>query len=219
MKSSPGHIRYFRNVPNLTKGLSANLQGKGALWLSLASKHTNKLRTVQFLRSANEPSTQFKASCSVCSKKVNNTSKSIPCPNCYHFIHKKCCQLTQTEINDLKKSYNIWECLNCAASKFPLAHVDDDDIHLNAFNSNCKYNPKRKTSNDLKEYQQQKLVINFRSETDSLFQSPGEEFDDLFNEFHGLEPDFKYYDNAQFHTMKEKLTNPFSILHTNICSL
>ena len=81
------------------------------------SKHTNKLRTVQFLRPTKEPSIQFIASCSVCTKKVGNTSKSIPCPNCKHFVHKKCCQLTQTEINDLKKSHNIWECPTCTASK------------------------------------------------------------------------------------------------------
>ena len=97
--------------------------------------------------------------------------------------------------------------------------MDDDEIHLDAFNSNCKYHSKLKIAEVRKAYQQQKLVINYRSQTDSYFQSPGDEFDNFFNEFQGLEPDFKYYDNQQFHKMKEKLTNPFSILHTNICSL
>ena len=184
-----------------------------------ATKHSNKFRTLKFLPSAKKTNNQYLASCSVCSKKVNNTSKSIPCPNCNHFVHKKCTKLTNTEINDLKRSHNIWECLSCSATKFPLANVDEDEIHCIAFNSNCKYNPKRNADHDAKTHHQQKLVINYRSQTDSLFKSPGDEFDDLFNEFHGLEPDFKYYDNQQFHRMKEKLSNPFSIVHTNICSL
>ena len=98
-----------------------------------------------------------------------------------------------------------------------MASVDEDEIHLNSFNSNWKHFGKRNT--DLKTYNQQKLVINYRSQTDSFFQSPGDEFNDFFNEYHGLEPDFKYYDNHKFHSMSEKLTNPFSIIHTNICSL
>ena len=108
--------------------------------------------------------------------------------------------------------------LNCKISKFPLAQVDDDEIHLDAFNSNYK-NSKQNLADARKTYQQQKLVINYRSQTDSLIQSPGDEFDNFFSEFQGLEPDFNYYDNQQFHKMKEKLTNPFSILHSNICSL
>ena len=180
------------------------------------AKHTNKLRTINFQSSA-KIANKIIPTCSVCLKAVANTSKSIPCPSCNHFIHKKCCQLKQDEINDLKRSPNMWECLSCTANKFPLASVDEDEIHLNSFNSNWKYFGKR--NNDLKTYNQQKLVINYRSQTDSFFQSPGDEFDDLFNEYHGLEPDFKYYDNHKFHSMSEKLTNPFSIIHTNICSL
>ena len=160
-----------------------------------ATKHSNKFRTLKFLPPAKETNNQYLALCSVCSKKVNNTSKSIPCPNCNHLVHKKCTKLTNTEINDLKRSHNIWECLSCSASKFPLANVDEDEIHCIAFNSNCKYNPKHNADHDAKTHHQQKLVINYRSQTDSLFKSPGDKFDDLSNEFQGLEPDFKYYDN------------------------
>ena len=74
------------------------------------NKHTNKLCTINFLP-PKKPNDEYIDSCSVCSKKVNNTSKAIPCPDCKHFIHKKCCQLTQSEMNDLKRSFNIWECL------------------------------------------------------------------------------------------------------------
>ena len=116
------------------------------------------------------------------------------------------------------KDHNVWECLSCTASKFPLASVDEDEIHLNSFNSNWKFFSSNRTS-ELKAHNQQKLVINYRSQTDSFFKSPGDEFDELFNEYHGLEPDFKYYDNHKFHSMTDKLTNPFSVIHTNICSL
>ena len=94
-----------------------------------ATKHMKKFRTLNLLPSAKKIDHQYITSCSVCSKKVNNTSKSIPCPNCNHFIHKKCCKLTNSEIIDLKRSHNIWECLSCSASKFPLANVDEDEIH------------------------------------------------------------------------------------------
>ena len=53
------------------------------------TKHTNKLRTLNFQPPDMKPNNQYTASCSVCLKNVNNTNKSIPCPNCKHFIHKK----------------------------------------------------------------------------------------------------------------------------------
>ena len=46
-----------------------------------------------------------------------------------------------------------------------------------------------------------------------------EDFDDNFDNYHTLKPDFKYYDTHQFHTMKDKTKDTFSLLHTNICSL
>ena len=77
---------------------------------SLATaKHTNKLRTINFQPSV-KTNNEIIPTCSICRKAVVNTNKSIPCPTCNHFIHKKCCQLKQDEINDLKRSYNVWEC-------------------------------------------------------------------------------------------------------------
>ena len=181
-------------------------------------KHENKLRTISFPPSVAIARDPFLPSCSVCQKIVNNTRKSIPCPTCRHFIHKKCCRLTQAEINDLKRSPNFWECVSCTKDKFPMVDMDEDEIHLNSFNSNWTCECKRKTAKP-EVSRQHKLVLNYKSQTDSLFQSPGDEFDELFNEFHGLEPDFKYYDNHEFHSMKDKLKNPLSIIHTNISSL
>jgi hypothetical protein len=66
---------------------------------------------------------------------------------------------------------------------------------------------------------QQKLVLSYKNDTDTSFRSPGEEFDLQFDTCYSLEPDFKYYDTHDFHSLKDKLVNPFSVLHTNICSL
>ena len=182
------------------------------------NKHENKLRTTNFPPSAAKANEPFSPSCSVCQKNVNKTKKAIPCPTCQNFIHKKCCRLTQAEINDLKRSHNYWECVNCLKQKFPMVDMDEDEILLNSFNSNWTCECKHKTAKPAVS-RQHKLVLNYKSQTDSFFQSPGDEFDELFNEFHGLEPDFNYYDNHEFHSVKDKLTNPFSIIHTNICSL
>ena len=46
-----------------------------------------------------------------------------------------------------------------------------------------------------------------------------EEFDENFDLYHSLKPDFNYYDFNQFHDLKNRARNPFSLLHTNICSL
>ena len=67
---------------------------------------------------------------------------------------------------------------------------------------------------------QQKLVLNYKNETsDSSFRSPEDEFDFQFDKFYALEPKFKYYDTHEFHNLKNKITNPFSVFHTNISSL
>ena len=67
---------------------------------------------------------------------------------------------------------------------------------------------------------QQKLILNYKNDTsDSHFRPPGDEFDLEFETSFALEPNFKYYDTHEFHLLKNKLTNPFSLLHTNICSL
>ena len=44
-------------------------------------------------------------------------------------------------------------------------------------------------------------------------------FNDNYNAFHTLKPNFKYYETHEFHSIKETHDNSFSLLHTNICSL
>ena len=70
------------------------------------------------------------------------------------------------------------------------------------------------------QHHMEKLVLNFKSDpSDSFFISPGDEFDTQFDTSFALHPQFKYYDTHDFHILKNKVTNSFSVLHTNICSL
>ena len=52
------------------------------------TKHENKLRTYNFCALDAKQNEPYIPSCSVCQKSVNNTTKSIPCPTCRHYIHK-----------------------------------------------------------------------------------------------------------------------------------
>ena len=92
---------------------------------------------------------------------------------------------------------------------------------MSAFNSNwkcgCNKKPVKKTGDE--DIQQEKLILNYKKDTDSNFTTPGDDFDLQFDTYYALEPKFKYYDTHEFHQLKDKLTNPFSIIHTNICSL
>ena len=141
---------------------------------------------------------------------------AIPCQTCMCLIHKTCSNLKDKVIEELMHDPNIWECPSCA-SELPFSKVDDIDIFLDSFNSNWTCNCKSKrhrympspVSNEFK------LIIN-RLDDDKKFI---EDFDENFDNYHTLKPDFKYYETHQFHTMKNKTKDTFSLLHTNICSL
>ena len=153
---------------------------------------------------------------------MTNENKAIPCPTCNHLIHKSCCNLSQSQIINFKRSKNIWECPKCASDKFPFADMEDNEILLNSFNSNWNCNCKYANATELNDeiLHQQKLILNYKNDTsDSFFRSPGDEFDFQFDSYYALEPKFNYYDTHDFHILKDKLTNPFSVIHTNISSL
>ena len=60
---------------------------------------------------------------------------------------------------------------------------------------------------------QQKLILNYKTDTsDSLYRSPGDEFDLEFETSFALEPDFKYYDTHEFHLLKEFQVSSFKNL-------
>ena len=184
-------------------------------------KHSNKFRNIGFHPEPGDTVMRFNKKCRVCLK-MTNENKSIPCPTCKHLIHKSCCNLNQSQIINFRRTKNVWECPKCAGDKFPFSNIDDDEILLNSFNSNwncnCKYKLPRKRTDEI--IHQQKLVLNYKNDTsDSYFRTPEDEFDFHFDSFYALEPNFRYYDTHDFHILKDKLTDPFSIFHTNISSL
>jgi hypothetical protein len=63
-----------------------------------------------------------------------------------------------------------------------------------------------------------KLILDNRND-DTYNATYLEDFDENFDRYHSLKPDFKYYETEQFHNMKDKIKDSFSLLHTNICSL
>ena len=188
-------------------------------------QHPNKLRSISYKRlpsRLNDTMCLFDTRCLVCSKIVNNSNKAIPCPTCKHLIHKTCSSLNQSQIINFKRTKNIWECPQCSADKFPFTNIENDEILLNSYNSNwkclCKEKRAKPLTNEVSH--QQKLVLNYKQDTnDSFFRSPEDEFDFQFDSYYALEPNFRYYDTHEFHALKDKLSDPFSVLHTNISSL
>ena len=185
------------------------------------SKHPNKLRTLNTSCHKNAyliPLLKYNTQCNVCFNKVNLPNAAIPCPSCNHLIHKKCTKLTPNIISQLKQNLNVWECSTCTNDKFPFSETEDVDIFLNSFNSNwtcgCKTNIKPFVPSP--ESAQFKLILTQNVDTNDH----NMDFDENYNAYHSLKPDFKYYETHEFHAMKEKLVdNSFSLLHTNICSL
>ena len=187
-------------------------------------RHDNRLRNLRlhYSNAVRDVMGTPNANCKVCEKKILHTNKAIPCPSCNHFIHKKCSGLDQSQIIRFKRTKNVWECPHCMQDKFPFTDIDNDDLSLSTFNSNwdCRCKTRPVPSNMDANIHQQRLVLNYMNDSsDSHFTPPGEEFDLQFESFYSLEPDFKYYDTHEFHQLKDKLINPFSALHSNICSL
>ena len=184
-------------------------------------RHPNQLRSIHnSLHATKVP--KFDETCNVCSKKVVQKNSAIPCPSCRCLTHKKCSNLSQKDIDDLKVNKNLWECPTCMSDKFPFMTADDADIYMDSFNSNWTCNCKTKTQKYVpspisNEY---KLILNSHDENDHKYDDMYlEDFDENFDQYHSLKPDFKYYETHQFHTMTEKVKNSFSVFHTNISSL
>jgi hypothetical protein len=100
--------------------------------------------------------------------------------------------------------------------------ADDVDIYMDSFNSNWTCGCKNKTQKYVpspvsNEY---KLILNNHDKIDHKYDDMYlEDFDENFDLYHSLKPDFKYYETHEFHMMKEKINNSFSVFHTNISSL
>ena len=103
--------------------------------------------------------------------------------------------------------------------KFPFVYLSDEDIQSISFNSNfpCKC---QKT---LPSHINQPIYVfeyTFRQHDDgkenNIIDYNDQQLDNL-----RVRPDFKYYQNHEFHKLSQNLkkNKTLSILHTNICSL
>ena len=182
-------------------------------------RHPNQFRSIHRVNPNSGPPV-FNTRCNVCQKIVHKVDSAIPCPCCMCLIHQSCSKLKNKEIQDHKNNRNAWECPTCYSDKFPFMLADDVDLHMLTFNSNWKCQCKTKTPKFLpspvsNEY---KLILN-RYESNDKADLYLEDFDENFDLYHSLKPDFKYYETHDFHTMKDGVKNTFSVFHTNIRSL
>ena len=188
-----------------------------------SARHPNQLRSIHSTHTQNdnqEPT--YSNKCNVCSKTVDRPNTAIPCPSCNCLTHKTCSKLKQKDIDYFKGNRNLWECPSCYNNKFPFMNTDDENIHIDTFNSNWSCNTCKTTTQKYipcavsNEY---KLILSNYDNDHKHNDLYMEDFDENFDLYHSLKPDFKYYETHQFHTMKEKVKNPFSLFHTNISSL
>ena len=99
--------------------------------------------------------------------------------------------------------------------------MDDIDIFVDSFNSNwtcgCKSRTRKYIPSPVSnEY---RLIINHHNTDEKYNDIYLEDFDVNFDLYHSLKPNFKYYETHQFHSVKDKTINTFSLFHTIICSL
>ena len=202
-----------------------NLPPKKILSLSFNSlvlnRHPNQFRRLHISLNENPCTDQvYCLQCQCCANKITKPSSAIPCPSCKCLIHQSCSKLKKREIEQMKQTTNVWECPHCTSGKFPFSSTDDIDLYLDAFNSNWTgtslFKPQRyipsPTSDEFK------LILN-RHDDLKFNDAYCEDLEENFDTYHSLKPDFKYYETHEFISMKDKMTNSFSLLHTNICSL
>ncbi len=90
-----GKIFPFQNLNdvNLSKELDACCTKSVASWHSIIKSKAG-----------------YGKSCSVCKKFIHVAKMSIPCGNCKHLIHKKCANLNNFSINNIRSHLKAWEC-------------------------------------------------------------------------------------------------------------
>ena len=154
-------------------------------------------------------------------KTNNKLDKSFVCKTYQTPIHKKCLELRLSEICDIKisKTETHWECQTCMSDKFPFTLVENKMIVQNTFNSSfsCKCQTSFKY-----ETRKPEFAFKYRINDGDHERSYGNIIDNndaILDDF-VLQPNFKYYDNHEFHKLSKHLhqTNDFSLFHINICS-
>ena len=154
-------------------------------------------------------------------KTNSKIDKSFVCKICQTPIHKKCLGLILSEICDIKnsKTETDWECQICISDKFPFTLVENKVIVQNTFSYSfsCKCHTSRKY-----EIGRPEFIFRYR-----IYDSDHERSYGSINNNNAmldnfvLQPNFKYYDNHEFHNLSKHLhqTNGFALFHTNIYSL
>ena len=106
------------------------------------------------------------------------------------------------------------------SDKLPFTAVENKVIVQNTFNSS--FSSKCQTSSKY-EIDRSEFFFKYRINDNDHERSYGNIIDnnDAILDNFVLQPNFKYYDNHEFHKLSKHLyqTNDFSLFHTNICSL
>ena len=152
----------------------------------------------------NESKTDF---CSVCKKRNTRIDKGVLCPSCCFPIHRKCCNLKNSDIIDLTRNQAKWhwECSICISLKSLFNLIDDKELIWENFNSN--YNCKYLTTSEYEAGDSKYIFHNEINDpsTDKAFSNLIDENNYLLkNSF--IQPNFKFYQNHKFH----KLVNGLS---------
>ena len=63
--------------------------------------------------------------CKICSKKVQNRN-NIHCKLCNHFVHAKCANLDNKDINKIENIQQNWFCPPCTEEILPLNLIEED---------------------------------------------------------------------------------------------
>ena len=162
----------------------------------------------------------FDKTCAVCTRRVINIEKVVPCYSCQKFIHRKCSCLSEQQIIDFGAKIQQWLCANCRNDTFPFNCISTHEILSDNFNSNeyCICNDITDLTDfdcldTITELKLNKLDLNnFHPNIDN-------DIDHNLN----FNSNFKYYAIHEFHRLCNKLKlgkSPFfSLMHTNICSL
>ena len=66
--------------------------------------------------------------CPKCPKPVSTIRNPLTCSNCNLAFHKKCCPLTQYELNKLMKLNLDWTCEDCMNLLYPFTSIENNEI-------------------------------------------------------------------------------------------
>ena len=111
------------------------------------------------------------------------------------------------------------ECSACLAMKFPFVYLSDEDIQSISFNSSFPCKCQKILPSDIN-HPKYAFEYTFRQHDDDK-ENNNIDYNDQQLDNLRLQPDFKYYQNHEFHKLSQNLikNKTLSILHKNIGSL